>query len=74
MNGSSGLPCSHLTDQQSWACSLGSLGLQNPQPAPLLSCLLRSELEGVKFCAWLLPCCGPWLGQNICLLLWLPYT
>lgn len=35
-------------------------------------CLL--ELEGVKFRAWLLAHCGLWLGQNICLLLWLPYT
>lgn len=49
MNGSSGLPCSHLTDQQSWACSLGSLGLQNPQPPP--SCLAFSGLswKGLSF-------------------------
>lgn len=38
------------------------------------ACPCLPELEGVKFRAWLLARCGLWLGQNICLLLWLPYT
>lgn len=38
------------------------------------ACPCLPELEGVKFCAWLLARYGLWLGQNICLLLWLPYT
>lgn len=53
--------------QRAWAPGLGL-----PDPSPVLP--LLPELEGVKFCAWLLARCGPWLGQNICLLLWLPYT
>lgn len=64
-NGSSGVTSSHLTRPS----EVGHLA-RGPRPVlPLLP-----ELEGVKFCAWLLARCGPWLGQNICLLLWLPYT
>ena len=70
-HGSSGVTQSHLTRFREVRCLVWGLWASRPT-VPACPCL--SELEGVKFCAWLLAHCGLWLGQNICLLLWLPYT
>lgn len=72
MNGSSEVTSPTQQDPERsgvWPRASGPLGPQSIQACPCLP-----ELERVKFRAWLLAHCGLWLGQNICLLLWLPYT
>lgn len=62
---------SHLRGAREVGRLAWELGASRPT---VQACPCLPELEGVKFRAWLLARCGLWLGQNICLLLWLPYT